>query len=556
MTIDTLAVMAICHELQMFVGAKIQDSVIASPLSIALELYHHHQRRWLLLSAHPKLARVALHSQRIPRGVDQSTPLLLLLRKYVEGGRITAIHQPDLERIISLSIAKHPEPRNPDDPPEPAIEVRLIIEIMDQRSNVFLVDAHNTVLECVKRVTAQMSRRVALPQQPYVAPPAPTKADPRYDDGSALHAILTHEPSIAKALVAAYRGVSPQMAREAAFRGNDDAVPAVHALQAMIVAAAAPCIIHDSDGVPQHFAAYHLTHMGRFKEAASVNDAIIAYATPRETLGDYRRRRDALATRIGDHRERIARQLAALRQEMSKAELLERLMWEGQMIYAYMHDIRPDMTELVVDGERINLVPHTSPSLQAQERFKAYDKAKSAIAGLPERIQRASDEIQGIDETLAYLDMAESFEAIESVARDALLAGWVRTSDVPRQARVRPQPPLRIPLDHSIVVYVGRNAHQNQLVTFTIGESHDTWLHVRNMPGGHVIIKAQGRTITDDVIVQAAALAAFYSSARGEAAVDVDICRRSGVRRIKGGPVGLVSYHAERTVRVAPHRGD
>lgn len=552
MTIDTLAVMAMHHELQAFVGAKIQDSVIASPLSIALELYHNHQRRWLLLSAHPKLARIALHSQRIPRGVDQSTPLLLLLRKYVEGGRIVAVHQPELERIISLSIAKPPEPRNPDDPPEPAIEVRLIIEIMDQRSNVFLVDAHNTILECVKRVTAPMSRRVALPQHAYVDPPVPAKADPRHDDGSALQAALAHEPNLAKALVAAYRGVSPQMAREAAFRAADDATQALGTLQALFRMPAAPCIIHDSDGVPQQFAAYHLTHMGRFKEIATINDAIIAYATPRETLGDYRRRRDALAGRIGEHRERIARQLAALRQEMSKAELLERLMWEGQMIYAYMHEIRPDMHELIVDGQSITLVPHTSPSLQAQERFKAYDKAKSALAGLPERIQHASDEIQGIDETLAYLDMADSFEAIESVARDALLAGWVRSSDVPRQARVRPQPPLRIPLDNGIIVYVGRNAHQNQLVTFSIGESHDTWLHVRNMPGGHVIIKAQGRTLSDEVIMQAAAYAAYYSSARGEPAVDIDICRRSGVRRIKGGPAGLVSYHAERTVRVAP----
>lgn len=554
MTIDTLAVTAMCHELRAFVGAKIQDSVIASPLSIALELYHNHQRRWLLLSAHPKLARIALHSQRIPRGVDQSTPLLLLLRKYVEGGRLMAVHQPELERIISLSIAKPPEPRNPDDPPEPAVEVRLIIELMDQRSNVFLVDAQNTIIECVKRVTAQMSRRVALPQHPYVDPPAPTKADPRNDDGNALYAVHAHEPNIAKALVAAYRGVSPQMAREATFRADDDAPRALAELQALFRAPATPCIIHDGDGIPQHFAAYQLTHMGRFKDIATVNDAIIAYATPRETLGDYRRRRDALAHRIGEHRERIARQLAALRQEMNKAEQLERLMWEGQMIYAYMHEIRPDMTELIVDDERITLVPHTSPSLQAQERFKAYDKAKSAIAGLPERIQRASDEIQGIDETLAYLTMADSFEAIESVARDALMAGWVRASDVPRQARVRPQPPLRIPLEHGIIVYVGRNAHQNQLVTFTIGESHDTWLHVRNIPGGHVIIKAQGRPLSDEVIMHAAALAAYYSSARGEPAVDVDICRRSGVRRIKGGPTGLVSYHAERTVRVAPRK--
>ncbi|RLT21393.1 MAG: hypothetical protein DWI30_07745, partial [Chloroflexi bacterium] len=218
MTIDTLAVTALCHELQAFVGAKIQDSVIASPLSLALELYHQRQRRWLLLSAHPKLARLALHSQRIPRGVDQATPLLLLLRKYVEGGRVIAVEQPDLERIISLSIAKPLEPRNPDEPVTELVIVKLIIEIMDQRSNIFLVDEHGTVIECVKRVTAQMSRRVALPQHPYTIPPVPDKADPRTGDVTPLLVTLAHEPNLAKAIVSTYRGVSPQMAREAVFR--------------------------------------------------------------------------------------------------------------------------------------------------------------------------------------------------------------------------------------------------------------------------------------------------------------------------------------------------
>ena len=77
--------------------------------------------------------------------------------------------------------------------------------------------------------------------------------------------------------------------------------------------------------MPQFFAAYQLTHKGHFKQIASVSDAIIAYAASREALGDYRRRRDALAQRINDHRERVMRQYNALSQEMTKAEALEQL---------------------------------------------------------------------------------------------------------------------------------------------------------------------------------------------------------------------------------------
>jgi len=174
------------------------------------------------------------------------------------------------------------------------------------------------------------------------------------------------------------------------------------------------------------------------------------------------------------------------------------------------------------------------------------------VAGLPERIVAAEAELAGIDETLAYLAMADTFENIESVARDALQAGWLRTSDIPKQARARPVPPLRVTIDEHTIAYVGRNAYQNQLVTFTIGEANDIWLHARGIPGAHVIVKQSGRALSDHALLRAAQLAAYYSSHRHEPAVDIDICRRSAVRRIKGGPVGLVSYHADTTIRATP----
>jgi len=313
-------------------------------------------------------------------------------------------------------------------------------------------------------------------------------------------------------------------------------------------------MIRDEHDQPIAYAAYTLTHRPGAVACATINEAIIAFALVHESLGDYQRRRDVLRSRISEHRDRIARVLANMTPEMTRAERMELLRWEGQMIYAYMHTITPTMTELVVDEQVITLEPRVAPSLQAQERFKTYDKAKAALAGLPERMQKTSEELQGIDETLAFLTMADSFDAIESVARDALSLGWLKKTDIPRQARVKAQPPLRFPIDASTTIYVGRNAFQNQHVTFTIGESHDTWLHARGIPGGHVIIKAGGRPIDPATLRRAAALAAHYSSAREEAAVDIDICRRTGVRKIKGGPPGLVSYHAESTIRIAPDK--
>ncbi|KPV51278.1 hypothetical protein SE17_22155, partial [Kouleothrix aurantiaca] len=99
---------------------------------------------------------------------------------------------------------------------------------------------------------------------------------------------------------------------------------------------------------------------------------------------------------------------------------------------------------------------------------------------------------------------------------------------------------------------VGRSAGQNEEVTFKLGAASDLWLHARGLHGAPVLLKRGGREVPAATLQQAAELAAYFSQARSEAAVEIDIARRSQVRKIANGPVGLVSYHAERTIRAAP----
>lgn len=247
---------------------------------IALELYAHHRRHYLLASAHPQHARVHLVARKPSRGVELPTPLLLLLRKYVQGGRLVALEQPALERLLLLSIVKDMRPRNHDvaeraeyntedtnadlaedtntslDPPTEAdlFRCELIIEPMERRSNILLVNDANVIMDSVKRVTPAMSQRVVLPQQPYVLPPAQDKRDPRSATAAGITAMLAAGPPqtvLAKALVQTYRGVSPQAAREVAQRacGNaqitlSDALAVAETAAATLAACYVRCTSH------------------------------------------------------------------------------------------------------------------------------------------------------------------------------------------------------------------------------------------------------------------------------------------------------------------------
>lgn len=636
MYFDALTLAAVVDELrQTILGGRIQRVLLTGPLGIGLEIYTRGRRYQLLASAHPQLARVHLVQAKLSRGMEQETPLLLLLRKYVLGGRIIGIEQPALERIVLLSIVKPLESRNRermpeaqgarheaersaeallnegqfsgsedeweldegefeagyDEPDQLALEpeddlsqidtsrpaprgvrlngellrCELIIEPQDRRSNIILVDDNNVVLESVKRVTPRMSSRVIMPRQPYELPPTPEKRDPTRATAAGIEALAASgEKDLARALVAAYRGLSPQAAREAVFRATgqtkarlDEPLPpytVAARLRELFAGPPAPSLVPGETG-PAAYAPYALSHLPGAVAQPSISAALEEFHAAREQLTGHSQRRDAVAQQLGAARERLARQRDQIAGELAKARELERLRWEGEMIYAFLHQIQRGQTLLEVEDQRIMLDGRQSPVEQAQERFKQYDKAKSALAGLPERLQAVEDRLRGVDELAALLQLSDERDQIEQIAQEVEEMGYGRERPAVSARRKNRAPkvrPLHLVSSDGFDLYVGRSARQNEEVTFRIGRGEDTWVHVRIIHGAHVLVRSSGRTVPERTLEEAAGLAAYFSQARNEAAVEVDLCRRALVRKVPNGPVGLVTYRAERTLRVAP----
>lgn len=612
MYFDALTLAAVADELRETVlGGRIQRVVLTGPLSIGLEIYARGRRRQLLASAHPQLARVHLVDGRLSRGVEQDTPLLLLMRKYLLGGRVVGVEQPALERVVLLSIVKPLDMRNRggeqerggegegeenevepldeelDDeeeqiladsptlplshspaPPRELLRCDLVIEPQDRRSNIILVDDNNLILDSVKRVTPRMSSRVVMPRRVYELPPPPEKRDPAKATAAGMESLAGEgERDLARALVSAYRGVSPQVAREAVFRAIGRTKAAVDEplphytlaarLRELFTAPPEPCLAAGEAG-PAAFAPYALTHLPGAAPAESMSAALEAFYAAREALTGHSQRRDALAQQLAAARERLARRHSQIAAELEKARDLELLRWEGEMIFAFLHELRRGQEALEVEGRRIALDPRRPPVEQAQERFRQYDKAKSAIAGLPERLAAAAAQLEGLDELAAMLQISDDYAQIEQIAREAEELGYLREHPDPVAARRKHRPPAVRPLHvvsaEGFDIFIGRSARQNEEVTFRLGRAEDLWVHVRTIHGSHVIVRSGGREVPEATVERAAGLAAYFSQAREEAAVEVDVCRRALVRRVPGGPPGLVTYRAERTLRVAPQK--
>jgi predicted ribosome quality control (RQC) complex YloA/Tae2 family protein len=557
MYLDALTTAAIAAELRAeLLDGRVQQVLLPDRSSLALEIYAHRQRRYLLASAHPQAARLHLLAEKPRRGVDSPSPLLLLLRKYVRGACLVGIIQPPAERILHLAF---------DGPLE---RVTLVIEVIGRYSNLVLVGADGAVLDAIKRVGPDMNRyRVVLPAHAYAPPPPQDKLLPEEVTEYRLRHLLAEWPPetpLRRVLVGGIAGISPLAAREIVFRalGDVDApleaaqriTPLLEACRALTREPPQPCIVRDEEDEVIAFAPYALTHMGTWEPVQSMNAGVAAYFGG-ESDG-YQAARAPLFQTIEAGRERLAHRRARLAEEQAAAGDPEALKQRGEAILAYAHQVEPGQAELIVEwvpGQpplRVQLDPKSSPSENAQNYFRRYRKAQRAAKEIPVQVAQVKAERAYLDQLSQDLAIAESRPEIDAVAGALVEAGYLKKRK--RKPSSPAARPLRFRSPDGFILWVGKNALQNEDLTFQRASPDDVWLHARGVPGAHVIVQAEGRPVPEQTIKWAACLAAYYSRGRDDTQVEVDILLRKNVRRLKGGRPGQVIYRGERTLRVAP----
>ena len=564
MYFDAFTIAALADELkEKLAGGRVQKVLLHDELSVGLEVYAHRERRYLLASAHPQYARIHLASEKLRRGVEKPTPLLLLLRKYVRGGRITSIDQPPWERILRIGF-EHPQGNT-----------ALVIEVMGRYSNIVLVSARGLILESIKRIGPGMSRyRTILPQRLYVPPPPSKKLDPADVTELRLRKLLAAHPEepVWLSLVRGIFGISPLLAREVAYRATGNAEilasqvgrisPLLDAFQEMLMMAWdhrwQPTLAREGDRILA-FAPYPLTQYGHWEEMESISLAVEAYFQQMVGRDAYAAAKRGARKAIAEARGRLERKREALRRSLVSRKEVEELRRKGELILAYAHRLKPGQRRLRASFEpgkpplTIELDPRLSPVENAKVYFERYEKAKGAAQEVPIQLRKAELELAYLDQLETDLELASNWPEIEEVKEALIEAGYLQ------RERKQPGPmrskPLSLHSPDGFTILVGRSSHQNDEITFQKASPDDLWLHAKGVPGAHVIIKSGGQEVPQSTLRRAAELAAYYSKARKAARVAVDYTKRRYVHRIKGAGPGLVTYRNEKTIYVEP-RGD
>ncbi len=569
MNLDGLTIAALVTELsESLVGSRVQGIYHPQPGLITLELWARQEQ--VLLIETEKKPRIHLTHARFVNP-PQPSAFCMLLRKYLRNGIIVGVSQPNLERIIDLRI-RHGE------------EHLLRVELLSKQANVILL-REGTVLGALKTEAGQRSFR---PGEIYQAPPSQGKLDPRAmpqeefferldlstgpppkgerDRGGRLG------PELAQALFQILDGIGPRLAKEIALRaGLDPAQPvaaltaeqrlalwsATHQLFENALQHPCPCLYFDGDKpvdvTPLPLKLYE--HL-RYESRPTISQALDELCSPQERGIAHEKLELQQLVRQHITKRRIT--LEHVAQDLERAKDCEHLRHEGELLLAHLPELQKGMSEIeledFLDGtrKRIRLDPALDPVENAQQKFERYKKLKRAQEKLTERLEELRQELEYLEGAEISIEHAES-EADLLEIREDLRAGGYLPQDSQRIQPAQASSPREFVIK-GYRVFVGRSSRQNdELVRRASRE--DYWLHARERPGAHVIVKNPNqREIPREVLEQAAQLAAYYSKGRDAKKVPVSYTRVKYLR--KGGRPGLVFVTQEEGTLLVTPKGD
>ncbi|MCB9732160.1 MAG: DUF814 domain-containing protein [Deltaproteobacteria bacterium] len=103
------------------------------------------------------------------------------------------------------------------------------------------------------------------------------------------------------------------------------------------------------------------------------------------------------------------------------------------------------------------------------------------------------------------------------------------------------------------VVWAGKTAHDNDVLSIKVARNDDWWFHLRGAPSSHVVLFVRdGVDPPRDVVERAAAVAAWHSKQRGGGVVAVSGTRARFVSKPRGVKPGTVEIKKEAVFKVRP----
>ncbi len=570
MAFDGITIANIVTELnQTIIGGKINK--IAQPENDELIITIKNQRKQyrLFLSASASLPLIYLTETNKPSPLTAPN-FCMLLRKHIGSGKIIAIEQPGMERIIRFTIEHLNELGD-------LCTKYLIVEIMGKHSNIIFCNEEDQIIDSIKHVSAHMSSvREVLPGRPYFIPETQSKLNPFVLTEEIFQEKIFPRPvNVAKAIYTSITGISPLMAEEVCYRaGIDGGIPTdgledvervhlAHTFLRMVDDIRdghfEPNIIYKGKE-PVEFACFPLSQYQDYRAVSypSIFPVLETYYAEKNIVTKMRQKTVDLRKIVQNALERNVKKYQLQQKQLKDTEKKEKYRVWGELLNTYGYEVEPGAKSMEAlnyytnEMIQIPLDETMTPQENAKKYFDKYSKLKRTKEALDTLLQETGDEIKHLESIAASLDIASLEEDLVQIKEEMMEYGYVKRKNTGgKKVKVTSRPYHYISSD-GYDIYVGKNNFQNDELSFKFASGNDWWFHAKGQPGSHVIVKSKNEELPDRTFEEAGKLAAYYSKGRQAPKVEIDYTQKKNLRKPTGGKPGFVVYYTNYSLLIEP----
>ncbi len=587
MAFDGITTKHLIKELQeTIVGGRIRKIYQPESDEIRMTINREKENYNLLISANANNPRVYL-AEKLKENPGTPPSFCMVLRKHLLNGIIVDIVQHETDRVIEFSISGKNEFND-------VVIKKLIVEIMGRNSNVILIDdktdvsgerqeGEDIILDSMKKVGSGSNRyRQILPGKVYIYPPESGRqnflslTEDRYYKMVAENSETVTE----RFWVQCFLGLSPIIAREFCFRAGlnpELKLKEFSKKQLGYLYQAFSEVMDEIEKGPNcgiyyfrreiiDFSTVNLHHMTDNECTAytNVSKMLEAFYYIKDKKIRFKAKSANLRHQLDTLLKKNYKKLQNLHQDMDNSKKNEKNKLYGDLITANIYMIEKGMEEVSLvdytDPEmktvRVHLKVNETPSQNAQRFYKKYNKGKRAQIQLAEQIKTTEEQVYYLESLTGGLDQSTELNELDEIRHEFMHSEFNKKGLTSKEAKkkIAASKPLHFISSEGFDIYVGKNNYQNDYISTRLGVDEDCWLHVKDIPGSHVLVVANGRFITEDTLLEAGMLAAWHSKAKNSENVPVDYVEFRYLKKPKKAKPGMVIFTNQNTMYVTPNK--
>ena len=564
MAFDGLVNYSVIKELKnKIINGKIDKIFEPNSEEIILGIYSNSTKYALdlVVSSSYYRANLTTHSKINP---NQAPNFCMTLRKYLLGTQITKIYTNGLERIVFIEFEGYNKTKD-------FSMKKLIIELMGKHSNIILVDSNGIILDSLKHFSIfSGSIRNIYPGAKYSFPKSDKLDFFDIQDDNDFYNVLNNNSvklnttSLINIISNTFTGISKNSI--SSFENDLDISDELNRDSSNLLFNYISNIINRNNIIAKNFNNNYSLGISSSneKDDLQINFFLDDYYVSKETNTTFINYRNNLLKLILLKLTKLNNKLNCINQKILECEDSEKYKIYGELITSNLYKINNYNTDSITlenyyDNNKEIIIPldkSVSPSINAKRFFKKYKKLKTAKDFVDRQKNELLNDIKYFESIVYEIncastisDIDEIYNEIQENSIDIRKSSTSKKKSFQKKSSNAYGEPIKRNIN-GFTVLVGKNNKQNDYITTTLANKEDIWFHVKDFHGSHVILRTEGKTPSNDVLLKCATLAKEYSKAKQSSNVPVDYTYVKYVKKTTCSKTGFVVYTHEKSINI------